>query len=81
MLRHPTDLAYPPVTHVHVPGQPHVVRLDALIIEEAREVIISLADQLMVLRHDLAELRQARKHEVVAELRAWPGDGWDGRNR
>ena len=43
-------LTYPPATHVHLQDG-FVYRIDALTLEQAREVIVWLCDKLEVERH------------------------------
>lgn len=43
-------LQYPPATHVHL-ADSYVHRIDMLTLEQAREVIVWLCDQLEIERH------------------------------
>ena len=43
-------LQYPPAIHVHL-DDGHVYRIDALTLEQARQVIVRLCDDLEILRH------------------------------
>jgi hypothetical protein len=62
-LREGIELRFAPVTHVHVGyGEGDVVRLDMLTIEEAREVIVRICDELDVCRHDLHDMRKRLQH-------------------
>jgi hypothetical protein len=63
-LREGIELAHAPVTHVHVLGAAGVVRVDKLTIEEAREVIVRICDELQTYREDLYALRQERRGHV-----------------
>jgi hypothetical protein len=56
-LREGIELRFPPVTHVYTSASPYPVRLDAVTIEEAREVIVRICDELAVYRDDLREFR------------------------
>jgi hypothetical protein len=64
-LREGIELRFPPVTHVYTSASPHPVRLDTVTIEEAREVIVRICDELAVYREDMREFRLYRQ-----ELRA-----------
>ena len=60
-LREGIELRFAPATHVFA-GHAQVVRIDALTIEEAREVIVRLCDDLEAARQENHELKRRRRH-------------------
>lgn len=60
------ELGLPPVTHVYVGRD--LVRVDELTIEEAREVIIRICDEIEVARRDIYRLRKADAKATHEEM-------------